>query len=238
LKVHTLAITAHPDDIELGAAGTLAKMKSLGKNFGIADLTQGELGTRGTAEIRAQEAQEAAAILGADFRENLGLPDGFLANTQEQQLEVIKIIRKYQPEIILTNAPKDRHPDHGNGSTLVEQASFMAGLTKIPTFWNGVQQDAWRPLKIYHIIQFWNLEPTFLVDISGFMEIKMKSVMAYKSQFYNPESDEPKTLISSQGFLESVEYRAKDLGRHIYVDYAEGFISNRPIGISDLSHLL
>ena len=238
MKVDILALTVHPDDIELGAGGTLAKMHSLGKSIGIVDLTRGELGTRGTPELRAAEAQEAARILGASFRENLELPDGFIANVKEQQLAVIQAIRNYQPKIILTNAPKDRHPDHGNAAELVKQAAFMAGLSKISTKWNGIAQEAWRPLQIYQIIQFWNLEPDFLIDISGFFQKKMEAVLAYKSQFYNPDSDEPYTVISSKGFLDSIEYRARDLGRHIYVDYAEGFLVERPLGIPSLDVLI
>ncbi|MDN3666315.1 bacillithiol biosynthesis deacetylase BshB1 [Algibacter miyuki] len=224
MKLDILALGAHPDDVELGCGGTIAKEISKGKAVGIIDLTQGELGTRGTAETRFSEATEAATILGVSVRENLGFADGFFVNDKTHQLAVIKMIRKYQPEIILCNAFDDRHIDHGKGSKLVSDACFLSGLIKIETTDdNGEIQKPWRPKQVYHYIQWKNLEPDFVVDISDAMEKKMKSVLAYKTQFYDPDSKAPVTPISSKNFTDSVAYRAQDLGRLVGVAYAEGF---------------
>lgn len=222
-----LAIGAHPDDVELGCSGTLAKEIANGKKVGILDLTRGELGTRGSAEIREQEAKNAADILGVFVRENLGFSDGFFVNDQPHQLEIIKILRKYRPEIVFCNAIEDRHIDHGKGSKLVSEACFLSGLQKIATSFEGKTQNAWRPKHVFHYIQWKEIQPDIVVDISGFMKKKMEAVKAYKSQFHNPKNEEPETPISSTNFLESVEYRARNLGRLIGMEHAEGFTTER-----------
>lgn len=238
MKLDILAFGAHPDDVELGAAATIAKEISLGKKVGIIDLTQGELGTRGSAELRKKEASEAAKILGILVRENLKFADGFFKNDKEHQLEIIKMIRKYQPEIVLCNAIEDRHIDHGKGSKLVSDACFLSGLQKIETELNGENQLKWRPKVIYHYIQWKNISPDFVVDVTGFIDKKIASVMAYSSQFYDPKSKEPQTPITSKNFTESIEYRAKDLGRLIGVDYAEGFTTERFVAVDSLDKLI
>ncbi len=238
MKLDILAFGAHPDDVELGSAATIAKEISLGKTVGIVDLTEGELGTRGSKELRRKEAQEAASILGISIRENLKFLDGFFKNDKNHQIEVIKLIRKYQPEIILCNAVDDRHIDHGKGSELVSDACFLSGLEKIETQMNGKRQEKWRPKKVYHYIQWKNIDPDFVVDVSGFMELKMKAVLAYSSQFYSPNSKESETPISSKNFTDSISYRARDLGRIIGVDYAEGFTVERHVAIDSLDKLI
>ena len=224
MKLDIVAFGAHPDDVELGCAGTILKEISLGKKVGIVDLTRGELGTRGSAEIRHQEATAAAEILGVAVRENLDMRDGFFLNDEQHQLEVIKMIRKYKPEIVLCNAIDDRHIDHAKGSKLVSDACFLSGLVRIETEIDGVKQEAWRPKLVYHYIQWKNIEPDFVVDITGFTDTKIKSILAYGSQFYDPNSKEPESPISSKNFLESLNYRSRDLGRLAGVDHAEGFI--------------
>lgn len=238
MKLDILAIGAHPDDVELGCSATIAKEVSLGKKVGILDLTRGELGTRGSAEIRDEEAKNAAIILGVEVRENLAFADGFFLNDKSHQLEVIKMIRKYRPEIVLCNAIDDRHIDHGKGSKLVSDSCFLSGLRKLETRLDGEVQEAWRPKFVYHYIQWKNLEPDFVVDVSGFIDKKIESVMAYKSQFFDPQSKEPESPISSQNFIESVKYRAQDLGRLIGVDFAEGFTAERPIAVSNLDKII
>ncbi|WP_148871029.1 bacillithiol biosynthesis deacetylase BshB1 [Tenacibaculum adriaticum] len=238
MKLDILAFGAHPDDVELGCAATIAKEISLGKKVGIVDLTQGELGTRGSAELRFTEAENAKEILGVSIRENLGFADGFFTNDKEHQLEIIKMIRKYQPEIVLCNAIDDRHIDHPKGSKLVSDACFLSGLVKVETELNGVYQERWRPKQVFHYIQWKSIEPDFVVDVTGFMNKKIASVMAYSSQFYDPKSNEPETPITSKNFTDSVEYRAKDLGRLIGVEYAEGFTSERYVGVENLSKLI
>lgn len=238
MKLDILAFGAHPDDVELGCGATLAKEIALGKKVGIVDLTRGELGTRGSAELRDLEAQNAAKILGVEVRENLGFADGFFVNDKKHQLEIIKMIRKYQPEIVLCNAIDDRHIDHSKGSKLVSDACFLSGLIKIETTVAGELQEKWRPKHVYHYIQWKNIEPDFVVDVTGFMELKEKSVMAYASQFYDPKSNEPETPITSKNFTESINYRAKDFGRLIGVDYAEGFTSERYVAIENLDKLI
>ena len=238
MKLDILAFGAHPDDVELGCAGTIAKEISLGKKIGIVDLTKGELGTRGSAELRENEAKKAANILQVEVRENLGFADGFFVNDKKHQLEIIKIIRKYQPEIVLCNAIEDRHIDHGKGSKLVSDACFLSGLEKIETSTDGKPQENWRPKHVYHYIQWKNIEPDFVVDISKFMNAKIDSVMAYSSQFYDPKSSEPETPISSKNFTDSIEYRARDLGRLIGVDYAEGFTTERIVAVDSLDNLI
>lgn len=238
MKLDILAFGAHPDDVELGAGGTLAKAIKEGKTVGIVDLTRGELGTRGTEHTRKEEAKAAGEILGVSVRENLGFADGFFRNDKEHQLEVIKMIRKYQPEIVLCNAIDDRHIDHGKGSKLVSDASFLSGLLKIETESDGTQQERWRPKQVYHYIQWKNIEPDFVVDVTGFMDVKLKSVFAYKTQFYNKDSKQPETPITSKNFTDSIEYRAQDLGRLINVEYAEGFTTERYVAVKSLTDLI
>lgn len=237
MKLDILAFGAHPDDVELGCSGTIAKEISLGKKVGIIDLTRGELGTRGTVEIRNTEATKAAEILGVTVRENLDMRDGFFVKDEKHQLKVIEMIRKYQPEVVLCNAIDDRHIDHGKGSKLVSDACFLSGLTKIETQLNGQIQEAWRPKLVYHYIQWKNIEPDFVVDISDFMAQKVEAVQAYSSQFYDPNSKEPVTPIASKNFLESIQYRAKDLGRLVGVEFAEGFTVERYLTVNSLSDL-
>ena len=238
MKLDILAFGAHPDDVELGCAGTILKEISLGKTVGIIDLTRGELGTRGSAEIRDQEANAAAKILGVSARENLEMRDGFFVNDEMHQLEIIKMIRKYQPEIVLCNAIDDRHIDHAKGSKLVSNACFLSGLIKIETSLEGEQQKAWRPKLVYHYIQWKNIEPDFVVDITGFTDKKIESILAYGSQFYDANSNEPESPISSKNFLESLNYRSRDLGRLTGVDHAEGFTVERYLAVNSLGDLM
>ena len=237
LNIDILAIGAHPDDVELGCSGTIAKEISLGKKVGIIDLTRGELGTRGSAEIRDLEAKKAASILGVSFRQNLNFKDGFFTNDEEHQLELIKVIRKYKPKIILCNAIDDRHIDHPKGANLVVDSCFLSGLKKIKTNHDGVDQNPWRPENIYHYIQWKNLNPDFVVDISEYFDTKIKSVKSFESQFYNGNESVHDTPISTKNFLDSIEYRAKDLGRLTGVEYAEGFIASRLPRIESISDL-
>ncbi|NQX78620.1 bacillithiol biosynthesis deacetylase BshB1 [Gilvibacter sp.] len=237
MKLDILAIGAHPDDVELGCGATLAKEIAAGKKVGILDLTRGELGTRGTPEIRDQEAKAAAEILGAVVRENIAIPDGFFTNSKENQLKIIEVLRKYQPDIVLCNAVDDRHIDHGKGSKLASDACFLSGLRRIETTHNGEAQEAWRPKLVYHYIQWKNLEPDFVVDVSDFIKKKEEAVFAYTSQFFDPNSDDPATPISSSNFKESISYRARDLGRLIGVEYAEGFTVERYVAVDSLYDL-
>ena len=237
MKLDILAFGAHPDDVELSCSGTIAKEISLGKKVGIVDLTRGELGTRGSAEIRDVEAANAAKILGVQVRENLNMRDGFFVNDEKHQLEIIKMIRKYKPEIVLCNAIDDRHIDHSKGSRLVSDACFLSGLRRIETQLDGINQEAWRPKVVYHYIQWKVLEPDFVVDITGFMDIKEQSILAYSSQFYDPNSKEPESPISSKNFLDSVRYRANDLGRIVGVESAEGYTVERYLTVNSLSDL-
>jgi len=238
IKLDILAIGAHPDDVELGCSATLAKEISKGKKVGVLDLTRGELGTRGSAEIRDAEAAKAAKILGLTVRENLAFRDGFFMNDEAHQKAVIKIIRKYKPEIVLCNAVQDRHIDHGKGSKLVSDACFLSGLMKIQTSIDQIDQEAWRPKQVYHYIQWENLKPDFVVDVTGFMDIKIEAVKAYASQFYDPESKEPVSPISSKNFLDSISYRASDLGRIIGKESAEGFTVERFVAVDHLDQLI
>ena len=238
MKLDILAFGAHPDDVELGCSGTIAKEISLGKKVGIIDLTRGELGTRGSVAIRNAESEKATQLLGVSVRENLDMRDGFFVNDEAHQLKIIEMIRKYQPEIVLCNAIQDRHIDHGKGSKLVSDACFLSGLRKIETKVNGVLQQVWRPKVVYHYIQWDNLQPDFVVDISGFIDIKMESILAYSSQFYDPNSNEPESPISSKNFLDSVKYRAQDLGRIIGVAHGEGFTVERYLAVNSLSDLI
>jgi len=238
MKLDILAIGAHPDDVELGCGATVAKAVAEGKKVGILDLTRGELGTRGSAEIRDKEADASAKILGVVVRENLAFADGFFVNDKKHQLEVIKIIRKYQPKIVLCNAVEDRHIDHPKGSSLVSDACFLSGLVKIETELNGKSQEHWRPKHVYHYIQWQNLKPDFVVDVGDFINTKLNAVKAYSSQFYNPNSKEPVSPITSKNFLDSITYRAQDLGRLINADYAEGFITERYVAVKSLDALI
>lgn len=238
MKLDVLAIGAHPDDVELSCAGVLLVEKQAGKKTGIVDLTHGELGTRGTAHTRKEEAAASAKILNVDVRENLGLKDGFFINDEAHQREVIKVIRKYRPEVVLCNAPQDRHPDHGKGATLVSDACFLAGLRKIETQADGINQEAWRPKYVLHYIQDRYLEPQFVIDISAVMQQKIEAIKAFATQFNSTDNSEPQTYISTPAFLDSVIYRAKMMGKMIGVAYAEGFISHKMIGLSSLDALI
>jgi bacillithiol biosynthesis deacetylase BshB1 len=238
VKLDILVLAAHPDDVELGCGGTVAKHVSLGHSVGIIDLTRGELGTRGTPEIRAQEAKDAAAILGVSIRDNLNLKDGFFQNDPEHQLIVIRSIRKYQPDIVIANAVSDRHVDHGKGASLAYDACFLSGLSKIETKDDqGKSQSAWRPSAVYHYIQSHYIQPDFVVDISDFWETKVKAIRAFKSQFHDPSSKEPSTYISSPAFLKMVESRAQELGHSIGVPFGEGFTVRRNPGVNSLFDL-
>ncbi len=238
MKLDILCFGAHPDDVELGCGATVAKEVSLGKKVGIIDLTRGELGTRGTAEIRDEEAAAAAKILGVSVRENLKMRDGFFVNDEGHQIEIIKMLRKYRPEIVICNAIDDRHIDHGKGSKLVSDACFLSGLIKIETNIDGENQQAWRPKLVYHYIQWKDLKPDFVVDVSGFLDKKVEALMAYQSQFYDPNSDEPITPIATKNFKDSILYRAQDLGRLINSEYAEGFNVERYLAVNSLSDLV
>jgi bacillithiol biosynthesis deacetylase BshB1 len=239
LKLDILVLPVHPDDAELGCAGTILKHIQLGHKVGIIDLTRGELGTRGTAEIRDQEAAKAAEILGLTIRENLGLPDGFFTNTKEYQLKVVAAIRNYQPEIVITNAYHDRHPDHGRANELVEASAFLAGLRRIETWDNSELQEAWRPKQVLHFIQDRYIEPDILVDVTEHWDKKIESIYAYGSQFHNPEwsEDEPQTYISSPDFIEQIQGRGREFGKSINVKYAEGFTSVKILGVDNLFDL-
>jgi bacillithiol biosynthesis deacetylase BshB1 len=238
MKLDILAFGAHPDDVELGCSGTIAKEISLGKKVGIIDLTRGELGTRGSVAIRNEEARKAGEILGIEVRENLDMRDGFFVNDEKHQLAIIKMIRKYRPEIVICNAIEDRHIDHGKGSKLVSDACFLSGLRKIETTIDGTSQEPWRPKTVYHYLQWKNIEPDFVVDISAFIKVKTASILAYSSQFYDPNSNEPETPIATKNFLESIHYRTQDFGRLVGVEYAEGFTVERYLAVNSLSDLL
>ena len=239
MKIAILAFGAHPDDVELSCGGTIFKEVQNGKTVVIIDLTKGELGTRGSADTRQIEAVNAAQILGVSFRENLNFSDGFIVNDKAHQLEIIKKIRHYRPEIVLCNAVDDRHPDHGKASKLVSDACFLSGLVKIVTRSQDINdlQGPWRPKSIYHYIQWKTLQPDFVVDISSQIDKKMASVLAYATQFYDPKSQAPETPISSKNFVDSIRYRAADLGRLVGVDYAEGFNVERLPAIDSLFDL-
>ena len=239
MKTDVLAFGVHPDDVELGCAGVLIAEKKNGKKIAIVDLTQGELGTRGNAEIRKEEATAAAEILNADARENLMMEDGFFENNEINKRKIITVLRKYKPEIIFCNAPEDRHPDHGRSAALVEEAAFLSGLSKIETFLDNELQTAWRPKFVFNFIQDRYLKPDFLIDVSAEMEQKIEAVKAYKTQFFNVENPGgPQTYISSPEFLESLYARAAMFGKMIGVKYAEGFLSKKMIGFKNLDALV
>jgi N-acetylglucosamine malate deacetylase 1 len=237
MKLDLLAIGIHPDDVELSCSGTLLKHIALGKKAGILDLTQGELGTRGSAELRLKEAEEAARILGITTRINLGFADGFFKNDKEHQLAIIQQIRKYTPEIVFANAVSDRHPDHGRASQLISEACFYSGLRRIETELDGKPQQSWRPKVVYHYIQDRYIKPDFVVDISEYVDKKMEAIMAFKSQFFNPESKEPSSPISSKEFIDFIKSRMQVFGRDINAKYAEGFTVERTIGIENIFDL-
>lgn len=233
-----MAIAVHPDDIELGCAGTIIRHTKKGQAVGIVDLTRGELGTRGGPETRMQEAANAAAVMGVCVRENAGMADGFFQNDEAHQRQLIRYIRRYQPEIVLANALSDRHPDHGRAGKLIADACFLAGLRKIETEDNGKPQEAWRPKRVFHMMQDRLQEPSFIVDITDCFEEKMEAIKCYKSQFHNPGSNEPITYIATQNFLEQIKYRDSLMGKRIGTDFAEGFVCENIPGISDLDDLL
>lgn len=238
MKINILAIAAHPDDVELSCAGTLISHKEKGYTTGVIDLTRGELGTRGTPEQRLEEASEAGNIMGLSVRENMEFRDAFFANDETHQLALIQKIRKFQPDIVITNSTYDRHPDHGRGAELVEEACFKAGLAMIETLDSeGDPQKPWRPKKVYFVIQSTSITPTFFVDISSAHEKKMEAIRAYKSQFYDPNSKEPETYIAKPEFMKMVESRALEYGHRIGVKYAEGFVTKDFIGVKDLYNL-
>ena len=239
MKLDLLILAAHPDDAELGCGGTIAKHVKMGHKVGVVDFTRGELGTRGTIETRSHESAESSRILGLSVRENLGLPDGFFKNDKEHQLAVIQAIRRYQPEIVIANAVYDRHSDHGKAAELGYDSCFLSGLAKIVTQdEHGKIQQAWRPKAVYHYIQSLLIEPDFVVDITGHWETKINSVLAYKTQFHDPNSQEPQTYISSPEFLRMVESRAIEFGHAIGVKYAEGFTVRRYPGVKSLLDLI
>jgi bacillithiol biosynthesis deacetylase BshB1 len=238
MKLDILAFGVHPDDVELGCAGTIMAAIDQGKKVGIIDLTRGELGTRGTPSTRTQEAAAAAKIMGVQVRENLDMADGFFVNDEAHQRKIIALIRKYQPDVILANAPEDRHPDHGRSAKLVSDAAFLSGLRKVETIYEGITQTAWRPAYTFHYIQDRFIQPSFVIDITSYMERKMEAVLAYGTQFTNADTTEPQTYISSPQFLETVKSRALMLGKRIGVGYAEGYITEKIIGFSNFDAII
>jgi len=237
MKVDILAIGVHPDDVELSCSGTLLKHIAKGYTVGLCDLTRGELGSRGTPELRLKEAEHARASMGAEFRINLHMEDGFMKATKENTLQLIEVIRYCQPEIVLANAIEDRHPDHGRAARFIKEACFYSGLIKIETTYNNLQQEPWRPKAVYHYIQDRNIKADFVVDVSDFIDRKMNLIMEFKSQFFSENMDGPQTPISSKSFLEFIRAKNKAYGRDIGVNYAEAFTVNRDIGVEDLFHL-
>lgn len=237
MKLDILVLAVHPDDAELGCSGTILKHIALGKKVGIIDFTRGELGTRGSAEIRDREAADSTRIMGLHARENLRFRDGFFENNETHQLEVIKMIRKYQPEIVLTNALQDRHPDHGRAGDLSNDACFFSGLSKISTTLDGTVQEAWRPRLVLQYIQDRYIQPDIIIDITPYFETKIAAIKAFKTQFFNPELDEPDTYISSPEFFESVIGRAREFGKTVGATYGEGFTSRKLLGIDNLFNL-
>ena len=237
-KLHILAIAAHPDDIELSCAGTLIKHVQMGQAVGILDLTEGELGTRGTPALRRQEAAAAAEMMGIAIRDNARMADGFFQNDEAHQRKLVSYIRYYQPDIVIANALEDRHPDHGRAGRLIADACFLAGLRKVETQWNDTAQEPWRPKRVFHFVQDRPLEPTFIVDITDTIERKMDAIRCFKSQFHDPASNEPITYISTDNFLKNIQHRDALMGRRIGVQYGEAFICENLPGISDLDSLL
>ncbi len=238
MQLDLLIISAHPDDAELSCGGTILSHIAQGKTAGLVDLTMGELGTRGTPELRLREAQKAAAVLGVSVRENLQMSDGFFKNDREHQLLVIEKIRQFRPRIVITNPLSDRHPDHERAGALVKNACFLSGLQKIETTYNNQLQEPWRPEKVFHFIQHYQHKPDFIVDISGFLDKKMEAIQTFRSQFYNPDSDEPSTLLSNKAFLEGLRSRSIQYGSVIYREAGEGFLFSRSIGVNNLFDVL
>jgi len=238
MKVDILAIAAHPDDIEISASGTLMKHLSLGKKVAIIDLTEGELGSRGTIETRREEATASSKILGIENRVNLQMPDGFFELSKENKLKLITQIRRFKPDVVLANALSDRHPDHGRAAQLVNDVCFLSGLVKIKTEWENKIQDPWRPKLLFHYIQEVYRKPDFVVDITPFVDKKIESIQAFKTQFFDPNSNEPNTPISGKEYFDFLKGRWMDFGKSIGVQYAEGFNVSRPIGVEDMTELL
>lgn len=238
MKLDILAVGVHPDDVELAAAGTIMKHIDLGYKVGILDLTEGQLGSRGSGDIRLQEARDAGEVMGLDVRVNLGMDDGWFRNDKESKLAIIRQLRHFKPDIVLCNAIRDRHPDHGRASNLVSEACFYSGLVKIETEWEGSVQEQWRPKAVYHYIQDREIKPDFVVDISKYIDRKIEAIMCFKTQFYNPDSKEPNTPISSKAFLDLVSAKGRIYGRDISTDYAEAFTIERNMGIEDLTKLI
>ena len=234
MKLDILAIAAHPDDAEISCSGTLLYHLAKGNKVGILDLTRGEMGTRGSAELRDQESESSSKILGLTTRVNLALADCFFQNDPQSQLKIITQLRRFRPEVVLCNAPEDRHPDHGKGARLEIDACFYSGLAKIETEWEGIKQEAWRPRNVFHYIQDRLLVPDFVFDITPFWEKKVEALKAYKSQFYNPESDEPETYISTEGFWKFMEARSREMGHYISVPFGEGFLKTKMLEGKDL----
>jgi N-acetylglucosamine malate deacetylase 1 len=237
-KVDVLALGVHPDDIELGAGGTLLKLRASGKRIGLCDLTMGELGTRGSGKLRFVESENARKLLDADFRVNLKMADGFFELSRENKVKIVEIIRACKPDVVLCNAISDRHPDHGRGAELQKVACFLSGLRRIETNFEGIDQTGWRPKMVLHYIQDYYVKPDIIVDVTDFWEKRMESILAYSSQFYNPRNNEPETAISSKEFLDNQAGRGLQMGRYINAKYGEGFVSERPIGIELITDLL
>lgn len=237
MKLDILVFAAHPDDAELACSGTIARQIAQGKKVGIVDLTEGEMGTRGTPEIRLQESSDSAKILKLAVRENLGFKDIYFLDDHAHQLEMVKMIRKYQPEIVLANAITDRHPDHGKGASLASNSCFLSGLRRVETQLDGENQSPWRPKNIYHYIQNNYIQPDFVVDVTDFWDVKLASIKAFKSQFYDPNNSEPQSFISSENFLGFIDARAREFGHSIQVKYGEGFTKEKMLGINDLFDL-
>ncbi len=237
MKLDILAIGSHPDDVEMSSGGTLAKNVSLGYKVGIVDLTKGELSTRGTPNIRAKEAKDAANILGIQIRENLNIPDGNIEINRKNILKLVQIIRKYRPTLLLIPHSHERHPDHVHTHQLCREAWYYSGLMKIRTRYNGNQQDSWRPENYFHFMQKYEFTPSFIVDISDVYRLRHKAILAHKSQFFNPNSEEPETILSQKSFLDLLETRAKFFGNMIGAEYGEPFLSVEPLGINNFFDL-
>ena len=237
MKLDILAFAAHPDDVEMSCGATLAKYASLGKKAGIVDFTQGQMGTRGTPELRLQEAEKSAEILKLAARENLGFEDIYFTNDIEHQLKVVEMIRKYQPEIVFANAQKERHPDHVKAAEIVKTAVFLAGLKKLDTTIDGKQQEPWRPRSVYHYIQSTMLKPDFVEDVTGYWEQRNEAIYAFASQVHMPNAGGTETFISSPEFMLMLDARGKMLGQSIGAKFGEGFKVNRNLGVSDLFSL-
>ncbi len=238
MKLHILAIAAHPDDIELSCAGTVIKHVRAGQDVGILDLTEGELGTRGSVQIRYEEAEAAAKVMGVKVRMNARMADGFFKNDEEHQRKLITYLRYFRPDMVIANALNDRHPDHGRGGRLIADACFLSGLRRVATEWEGKPQEPWRPRRVYHYIQDRIHEPSFIVDISDTVQQKMEAISCYKSQFYDPSSSEPDTYISAADFLDQIRFKDALFGKRIGVPYGEGFTSENIPGVDSLDQLI